>query len=171
MLQWMHSRLLELDHKLDAEARAAVPAGTPAPAVIKQVFTDASRPDCAGYKHALVEFTAADEVRLLLEAFYYSAHRIRDILQDGREDLRGVGKFEAVGVRNARNHLIEHPGGPNGVLVFSIATGGPVGPQLKPLRWSLDQPGTMDDGLQKNASEFEAALNTVLKKAISACAV
>lgn len=133
-LQWLLRRLRELDQRLDTDARRAIPLGQPQPDIIKQVFADATRPDCAGYNHATFEFAPEDEVRVLLEAFYYSAHRIRDILQAGRSLLTGIGRFEAEGVRNVRNHLVEHPDGTNGVLVFSTATGGPVGPQMKPVR-------------------------------------
>jgi hypothetical protein len=167
-LQWLYARLSELDSALDKSARASRPEHEPVPAVIKQIFTDAAPPDCTSLLHAHLPFSQSDEVRILLEAFYYSAHRIRDILRDAPQDLPRLSSFETVGVRNVRNHLVEHPGKKGGVLVFSIATGGPVGPQLKPLRWSLDDEGTLDAGLHANAAEFERELNSVLTRALAA---
>ena len=103
-----------------------------------------------------------------MEAFYYSAHRVRDIFRDSVNELPGLSNFEAVGIRNARNHLIEHPRGHSGVLVYTFAVGGPVGPQLRPIQWSGDPPGTQDQGLHQNAKEFEEALNATLERAIAA---
>lgn len=167
-LHWLHARLVELDGKLQEKAREYQPPGKPAVGVLKLIFTDTGRPDCRDHKHAKLPFAACDELRLLLEAFYYSAHRVRDILQDGAAELPGLSHFEAIGVRNVRNHLIEHPSRKSGVLIFSYAAGGPVGPQLKPVRWSLDPPGTQDNGLHKNAKEFEEALDRTLERSIAA---
>jgi hypothetical protein len=165
-LQWTHHRLVQLDAKLDATGRARSPESQPV--VLKQIFSDGGRPDCTTHRHAQLPFEIQDEVRVLLESFYYSAHRVRDILRDGREALPGVASFEAVGVRNVRNHLVEHPSKKGGVLVPSIATGGPVGPQLKPLRWSLDESGTHDAGLHANAAEFATAFDASMSAGIVA---
>lgn len=168
-LNWTHHRLVQLDAELDAVGRAHDPKSQPA--VLKQVFSDGGRPDCIAYRHAQLPFEKQDEVRVLLESFYYSAHRVRDILRNGREPLPGVDSFEAVGIRNVRNHLVEHPSKNGGVVVPSIATGGPVGPQLKPLRWSLDESGTHDAGLHANAAEFEAEFDAAMRIGIAALAV
>jgi len=168
-LQWCHARLLELDAQIEARGRADITGRQPE--VLKQIFTDRTPPDCDSYRHATLPFELQDEVRVLLEAFYYSAHRVRDVLRDGRRELTGIGTFEAVGVRNARNHLVEHPHKVNGVLLFSLATGGPVGPQLRPLRWSMDAPGTQDPGLHANAAEFESTFNSALRAGLDALAV
>jgi hypothetical protein len=169
-LQWLYDRLEHLDHELDRQARAELTPDKPMPDVIKQVFADTGRPDCTAHAQASLPFSPSDEMAVLLEAFYYSAHRVRDILQDGRAELKGLGYFEAEGIRDVRNHLVEHPSRKNGVLVPSIATGGRVGPQLKPLRWSLDPQGTNDAGLYANAREFERRLDMLLSQAIAACA-
>jgi hypothetical protein len=47
--------------------------------------------------------------------------------------------------------------------VPSVACGGPVGPQLRLLRWSLDSSGMHDRGLPANAQEFLVALHRVLQ--------
>jgi hypothetical protein len=130
------------------------------------IYTDAARPNCETLLHAALPPQPADELRVLLEAYYYSAHRIRDILRDNRDDLPRLSSFEAAGVRDVRNHLVEHPTKKSGVLVFSFKCGGPVGPQMKPLRWSLDEEGTHDPGLHKNTAEFLSGLALVLANAL-----
>src|ERR1043166_5325175 len=135
-IEWLHRRLIDLDTALVVEARTENPDMQKAD-VVKLVFTDAGRPNCNTYEQAHTPFQRSDELRVLLEAFYWSAHRVRDILRDADEAaLPGIGRFESIGVRNVRNHLIEHPDAKSGVLLFGFATGGPVGPQLKPVRWS-----------------------------------
>jgi len=169
-LQWVHARLVQLDRELESNQREALPPEEPKPEVMKLVFSDAARPDCVHHKHAHAAPERFDELRILLEAFYYSAHRLVDVLNNGQPDLPGMPQFAARGVRDVRNHLIEHPDRKSGVLVFSIATGGPVGPQLKPLRWSLDPPGTENPGLHANAAEFCRALEDALAQAVASCA-
>jgi hypothetical protein len=162
-LEWTHSRILELECELvSADQRnSAAPA-----ARTILIFTETARPDCESLRHASIKSGKDDELRVLLEAFYYSSQRIRDIFRDNKEDLPGLSGFEAAGVRTVRNHLIEHPTGKSGVIVFSFKCGGPVGPQLKALRWSLDEEGSMDNGLHANTTEFVAALERTLLSAI-----
>ena len=105
-------------------------------------------------------------MRLLLESFYYSAHRVRDILRDNDDVLPGLSSFECGGVRNVRNHLVEHPEGKSGVRIFSIKCGGPVGPQLKPIRFTLDPKGTVDEGLHANCKEFLVNLERCLQSCV-----
>jgi hypothetical protein len=118
-LQWLHARLVDIDQRLEGETRRQS-GGEQVRGVVKLVFSDAVRPDCSTYRHALAPFEPSDELRVLLEAFCCSAHRIRDLLNDGRGQLPGLSRFHSVGVRNVRNHLVEHPSGPGGVLVPSI---------------------------------------------------
>jgi hypothetical protein len=168
-LQWLHARLIDLDQKIEAQARAELPLGQSETAVRICVFSDHGRPHCEDHREGQLPFSDADELRALLEAFYYCGFRIRDILRDGRKELGGLGAFEAVGVRNVRNHLVEHPDGVSGVIVSSFSAGGPVGPRIRPIRWSLDPPGTNDPGLHANATEFNAALESLLEAAIQKC--
>lgn len=169
-MQWAHQRMLQIEAQIDAASISKLPKGE-APAQMRlYLFTDAVRPACDTLIHARSTEQPQDELRCLLESYYYSAHRIRVILQDNRDDLPGVNGFEAVGVRNVRNHLVEHPTGQSGVVVSSIKCGGPVGPQLKPIRWSLDEPGTADAGLHSNTTEFLDNLDRTLRIATSSSA-
>jgi hypothetical protein len=167
-LQWLHARLLHLERELEEEGLKTSSPEHRRPKVFKQIFHEESGTKSNPQIQAQLPFQRIDELRVLLEAFYYSAHRVRDILRDQESDLPGVPGFEAKGVRDVRNHLVEHPGRDKGVLVYSTACGGPVGPQLRLLRWSLDPPGTQDQGLHHNAKEFEHALEVCLSRAISA---
>jgi hypothetical protein len=162
-LDWLYSRLMEIEASIDRSARSSSPDGRATNARIKHVFTEASAHTSDSAVQANLSFQPSDELRLLLEAFYYSAHRVRDILRDHKTDLPGLSAFEAVGVRDVRNHLVEHPSRAKGVLVPSVACGGPVGPQLRLLRWSLDSSGMHDRGLPANAQEFLVALHRVLQ--------
>jgi hypothetical protein len=167
-LQWLHDRLLLIENELQQQTLDEMPADAPKPDVLKQLFTEQSvRKSDPGHE-AQLQPQKSDELRVLLEAFYYSAHRIRDILRDHKDDLPGVGGFECSGVRDVRNHLVEHPSRAKGVLVFSAACGGPVGPQLRLLRWSLDPIGTEDQGLHHNAREFVDAFTSCMSRATSA---
>ena len=99
-LEWLHGRLIQLDRELENNQRNALPSDRPKPDVMKLVFTDAVRPDRERYTHAHAAPEPFDELRMLLEAFYYSAHRIVDVLNNGRADLPGMPGFTAVGVRD-----------------------------------------------------------------------
>ncbi|MBK8210415.1 MAG: hypothetical protein IPK78_11045 [Rhodospirillales bacterium] len=167
-LQWLHARLLQLEREMQEEGLKTLPPRQRRPEVLKQVFHEESGTKSDPRIQAQYPFQTSDELRVLLEAFYYSAHRVRDILRDHGSDLPGVTRFEARGCRDVRNHLVEHPSRDKGVLVYSTACGGPVGPQLRLLRWSLDPTGTQDQGLHHNAREFEHALEVCLSRAISA---
>jgi len=162
----LYRRVVALEKELLETDLRATPAPTD-PTAVKIVLHDVARPPCHSPDDPLRPFTPADEVRILLEGFYYNASRVRDLFREsqGLPDLKG---FEAAGVRDVRNHLVEHPTRKMGVKIMAIALGGPVGPQLKPLHRSGDPPGTFDAGLHLNAKEFCAALETSLTAALRA---
>lgn len=162
-LEWIHARLLDLEADLVQKFRDEEPDA--APARVLMVFTDVGRPRADANDLGRLPASAADELWVLLEAFYYSAHRVRDILRDNREDLPDLQGFEAIGVRDVRNHLVEHPTRKGGVVVSSLKCGGPVGPQLKAVRYSEDPAGTHDAGLHENCREFLDALTATLARA------
>lgn len=167
-LEWLFARAMVLNDQLEAAARASLPSGHPKPDVVKQVFVAQSVRKSDPATQATHPFQPSDELWVLLEAFYYSAHRIRDILRDYKDELPGLQGFEAAGVRTVRNHLVEHTSRSSGVLVPSVACGGPVGPQLRLIRWSLDPAGSSEGGLPANAAEFCRALQSTLRRASNA---
>ena len=159
-LDWIYDRLLEIEAEILEEQRQM--QGVPKEDGVLVIYSDTASPDP---KFSNTPKYAHDELHILLEAFYYSAFRVQGIFNGNKDSLPGVPKFDAVSVRNVRNHLVEHPGGKSGVIVSSHICG-PSGPRLRPVRWSLDPPGTQDDGLRPNAAEFEAALRGALESAL-----
>ena len=163
-VQELHDRVLRLERDmLDSELKGNPPALAPA----KVVLHDLAYPSCDRPDAPLRPFTRADELRIDLEAFYYNACRVRDLFRESPQGLPGLQRFEAAGVRDVRNHLVEHPTRSKGVKVMAVAVGGPAGPLLKPVRWSHDPAGTVDQGLHANAREFTAALQSTLSAALN----
>lgn len=110
-------------------------------------------------------------VRLYTESFYYLAFRFRQILTTPTQPAGGyplplLHTFEAVGIRNVRNHLLEHPEGRiSQKFSQDHSLGGTNGPQLK-LDSTLSE--HTDSGLFVNAAEFKQRLHTALDQAIAA---
>jgi hypothetical protein len=160
----LYNRLITLERDLlEHELKATPPPSDPMMAKI--ILHDLARPACDP-DAPLRPFTSADEVRIALEGFYYNTSRVRDLFRDSSNGLPGLQGFEATGVRDVRNHLVEHPTRKKGVKVMAIALGGPIGPQLKPVRRSQDPAGTWDAGLYANAREFCSSLETTLSATI-----
>lgn len=99
------------------------------------------------------------EIEVLAESFYYIAFRVRQALINKKHQLPGLKNFECKGIRDVRNHLIEHVEA-SGALVKSFGYGLDKGPQIKPYN------SFNDDGLYKNAKEFCENLNRLLLAAI-----
>ena len=91
---------------------------------------------------------------MLTEAFYYFAFRFREVVRR----VPGFSKFEAVGIRDVRNHLIEHPEKTSKVLDGSFKHGGVEGPVLKPIRSEAQKDVWLDRGLFVNAAEMRDQL-------------
>jgi hypothetical protein len=103
-----------------------------------------------------------DELKIFVECFYYFAARTRSVVRQMPE----LKSFEAAGVRNVRNHLIEHPEKPaSRVLSRSFGFGGPNGPILKALRESTET-AHPDAGLYANAKEFADNFEQTLQAAL-----
>jgi hypothetical protein len=124
------------------------------------------------------------ELRILLEAFYQSAWRVIVLLDDRDKPFEGVGKLKRKcnGVRNVRNHLIDHPEKESRIFVQNFSYGDPEGPKLKfvhqgetvfaedgsPLS-SLEPANPanrdwLDEGLYVNAAEMVKVLGGMLSK-------
>jgi hypothetical protein len=77
-------------------------------------------------------------IRVLAESFYYHAHRAWKILSTrklGKERTLGLSGFKAIGVRDVRNHLLEHSELPaSGVFSRSWQSSGEGGVILKLVR-------------------------------------
>lgn len=105
-------------------------------------------------------------MRLLTESFYYFAFRIRQIVRNDLHRFPGLRGFDCVGVRDVRNHLIEHPEGANSrVFNRTWAWSLESGMQLKPARHQWEKSVFHDKGFRLNASEFAEQLSKSLKRA------
>ena len=104
------------------------------------------------------------EIRVLTEAFYYCAGRARTVLRDV---YPGLGTFEAEGVRDVRNQLLEHPEGKNSTVIENgTSFGFDCGPVIKGVRRADKVHIFPDKGLYINAQEFAANLETKLKAVV-----
>lgn len=107
---------------------------------------------------------ASLELLTFTEAFYYFAHRVRQIFR--KELIPGLKRFEAEGVRNVRNHLMEHPESKDGVEApHSWGWGKEHGPVLKAVRPVGDMRFS-DPGLYVNAQELADNLEAALQRAL-----
>lgn len=106
------------------------------------------------------------DAELYTEAFYYFAFRVYCIAREGL--VPGLTAFRCDGVRDVRNHLIEHPDGRSSlVAIQGFGGGGDSGPVLKPGRYE-HQVGLWEDrGLFVNAREFKEGLEKSLMTAIA----
>jgi hypothetical protein len=104
----------------------------------------------------------AFEMKMFAESFYYFAGRARALARSKEEPLPGLRSFEAEGVRNVRNHLIEHPEGASSrVFIASWGTGS-GGPVMKAARYEGQEDVFPDAGFFANAVEFRERLNALL---------
>ena len=127
-------------------------------------------PSPAGSDTGLAIRDAFFHVRLLTESFYYLAFRFRQILKvpnklTGNYALPLLKSFEASGVRDVRNHLVEHPEGPSSQRFSQDhSLGGASGPQLK---LDAGATGYPDAGLFANAADFKRELEKSLSAAVT----
>lgn len=106
------------------------------------------------------------ELRLFTEAFYFFAGRLRELFGHKGNPFPGLRSFEAPGVRDVRNHLIQHPEGKHSqAFLWSLGYGGPGGPYIK-----FGSPGPSRKfrvrGLYTNAEEFRKNLELALLAAV-----
>lgn len=100
-------------------------------------------------------------IQLHFEQFYYVAGRIRNVVRH----LPGIEKkFEAEGIRNIRNNIIEHP-----EKVDFSSNGFTYGISKGPTINTIGDNNIIykDKGFFENAEEFKTNLESVLKKNIT----
>lgn len=110
------------------------------------------------------------ETEFFVESFYFMAFRVSQILIKKHDHIYlfpALKNFEAPGVRDVRNHLLEHPERHGGVLNQSFDVGGNDGPRLKSALGEKDMPDSMDRGLWRNVNEFAGNLEKILKEAMA----
>ncbi|MET4843680.1 hypothetical protein [Bradyrhizobium japonicum] len=107
-------------------------------------------------RFGLEQIERIDRVELLTEAFYWIGHRASSAIKH----LPGLKSFEAVGVRDVRNRMLEHVDRPSGIKWDGFGLGGPNGPTLATI------PHGKDKGLFVNAEEFFAEVQRVTSRCI-----
>ncbi len=107
------------------------------------------------------------DLLLLTEAFYNTAWRLREIMHPKRCGLPGLCGFEAIGVRNVRNHIMLHPE-PMDVArpLWSHGLSKDRGPTLGGAHEGQTSPKIADAGLYINAQEFAERLHHRLSDAL-----
>jgi hypothetical protein len=108
------------------------------------------------------------ELFILTEWFYYTAWRLREIIHAKSCDLPGLCGFEAEGVRDVRNHVLQHPENYDlNRQVQSTAVHDTEGPMLGVGFWTPPTTPFRDRGLYNNALEFATNLKTKLSRAVA----
>ena len=102
------------------------------------------------------------QLKLSAESFYYFAARLTKILQR----FPHLKNFDPPGVRDVRNHLIEHPDKASGVTQQNWSFGGEAGPAFKNIRRPNQKHVPIDRGLFINAGELRDNLERRLLVAI-----
>lgn len=106
------------------------------------------------------------EMELFAESFYFVAWRIHSILRHKKDNLLPhLNSFEAKGVRDVRNSLIEHPEDSK-IFMQSFACDSERGPVFKNARPEGDPYEISDQGLWPNANEFKRNLEKLLVAAL-----
>jgi hypothetical protein len=106
----------------------------------------------------------ATEMETLVEAFYYLAFRASKVI----ETLPGLGAFKASGIRDVRNHLVEHPERPDsGIYSIGFVWGAERGLVLRGVRLDSDSQEWQDAGLYSNAQEVRDQLVSLLAPYLS----
>lgn len=127
------------------------------------------RPNPELPSHGKELLSNAFEIRLLTEAFYYFAGRLRRIIRHEEQPCPLLTSFECVGVRDVRNKLLEHPEGQDSrIFNWSWTVGNPEGPILKVHREPHEVAVFPDRGLYANAQELKENLERELERALAA---
>lgn len=132
--------------------------------VVEKFDPTAIRQDKAAIENA-IKIDA--ELFILTEWFYYTAWRLREIAHPKTCGLPGLCGFEAVGVREVRNHILQHPENYDlNRQVQSTAVDDTAGPMLGVAYWTPPAKPFRDRGLYNNALEFATNLKKKLSLAI-----
>jgi hypothetical protein len=106
-----------------------------------------------------------EELIMWVDAFYFIAWRALEVVNEtAPEAFPRVRKIKAPGVRDVRNHLLQHPDDTATVQAWAFHPDD--GPVVKPLEHRRDSNSPEDRGLFVNAREFRDKVNAALEAAI-----
>lgn len=105
-------------------------------------------------------------MRIMTEAYYYFAFRLRQILRNKTHPFFGLSSFESPGVRNVRNHLIEHPeGSSSGIFNQTFSWSRETGMHLKSGRQVWEAGELQDAGFVAKSREYTEAFEAAIDRA------
>src|SRR5262245_1846803 len=108
-----------------------------------------------------------DRLRVLVESFYYLAHRLLVILDQCSKALPGSTTIQALAVRRIRNNLIEHAN-KTGRVTYTFSISNVAGVRLRSIG-KVGEPDTfLDSGIHTNAMELRDQLDAMLRSAVAA---
>jgi hypothetical protein len=97
------------------------------------------------------DLSVEERLRVLVECFYYVAHRLLVIFDQCSTSLPGLGTLRATAIRRVRNNLIEHANRPGGRVLYSFSISNAAGVRLRSLG-KVGEPETfLDNGIHANA--------------------
>jgi hypothetical protein len=175
LVQEIRARLRQLEHLyaevvarqqqlLDGEGAKTGPQPADTNRII--LYTHLGTPPPVNPAPEVLPLTTQERVLLAGEAFYYLAHRVRTILEQGRGGLPGMRSLRSQGVVRVRNNLLEHANKKGGTSVFSFSVSSPVGLRLRPLAVKGTPQPYVDEGILWNANEFRTDLEDALRDAL-----
>ena len=109
-----------------------------------------------------------DRLRVLVESFYYLAHRLLVILDQCSLGLPGLTTIRAPAVRRVRNNLIEHANKPGGRVPYTFSISNVAGVRLRSVGKVGEPDVFLDNGIHNNAVELRDELDAMLHSAIAA---
>ena len=113
------------------------------------------------------ELAIEDKLRVLVESFYYLAHRLLVILDQASGNLPEMGRVKAEAIRRVRNNLIEHANKSGGRLIYSFSISNAAGVRLRSAAKTGDPDTFLDEGIHINAGQLRDELETMLRKAVA----
>jgi hypothetical protein len=151
-LSWTIEKVMSLVQHSVSQGMRMLPGEAPVDSNYQKAFAD--------------RLETSDQIELHTESFYWIAHRTGTAIRS----MPGLSSFEAIGVRNVRNHLLEHVekrGGSSnvgigwgaGVGLDGVIVGG-NGPTIAAIIAGKDR------GLYPNALEFFKELERVTQRCV-----
>jgi hypothetical protein len=113
------------------------------------------------------EFSVEDQLRVLVESFYYVAHRLVTILDQCQAKLPGLKSPRAEAIRRVRNNLIEHANKPGGRFAYSFSISNAAGVRLRSAAPADADDTFFDEGIHRNANDLSTELDAMFQQALA----
>ena len=110
------------------------------------------------------EFSVEDQLRVLVESFYYISHRLVTILDQCQAQLPGLKPVKAAAIRRVRNNLIEHANKSGGRFAYWFSISNASGVRLRSAAPSDAGDTFLDEGIHRNAKDLDAELKMMFRE-------